>query len=179
MAIIELGEITGTDPAPPAAPVNRAKILRMAEVVTVSEDDRLTFLRYADGSIIRSQALSRRATEVAFAGGYVLGVDRSDQPPFTTSTTVYRWDDLTPLWTTDTEDGLMGCRPLLCGFDNKGLVAHDPSTGLVRWRTDAGRLDLTTGKTTLLGALNPGICWDLGGYLACPDQGQLVVTDVG
>lgn len=123
---------------------------RPAEVVTVSEDNRLTFLRYADGSVIRSQALPLRATEVAFAEGYLLGIDRSDQPPFEATWTVYRWDDLTPLWSTSTEDWMTACRPLLCGFDTNGLVAHDPLTGVVRWRAPAKRSVHAVGDNRLL-----------------------------
>jgi outer membrane protein assembly factor BamB len=123
---------------------------RPAEVVTVGEGNKLTFLRYADGSIIRSQELPRRATEVAFADGYLLGIDRSDDPPFDATWTVYRWGDLTPLWSTATEDWISSCRPLLCGFNTDGLVAHDPDTGHVRWRAAAKRSARPVGDNRLL-----------------------------
>ncbi|NMO56033.1 PQQ-binding-like beta-propeller repeat protein [Actinoplanes sp. TBRC 11911] len=123
---------------------------RPAQVVTVSEDNRLTFLRYADGSVLRSQLLPRPASEVAFVDGYLLGIDRSDQPPFDATWTVYRWGDLTPLWSTGSEDWITGCRPLLCGFNADGLVAHDPQTGAVRWHAPAKRSARSVGDDRLL-----------------------------
>jgi outer membrane protein assembly factor BamB len=123
---------------------------RPAEVVTVGEDNLVTFLRYADGTVIRSQALPRPASEVAFAEGYLLGIDRSDQPPFDATWTVYRWSDLTPLWSIGSEDWIAGCRPLLCGFNTDGMVAHDPETGAVRWKAPAKRSVRALGDNRLL-----------------------------
>jgi len=224
---------------------------RPAQVVTVGADNRVTFLRYDDGSVIRSAKLPGRVSAVAFVEGYLLAIDAHDQAPYyQEDTTVYRWDDLSPQWTVETTDGgVTECAPLLCTADKTGVVAHDPATGRELWHmpgvraarpardnrlllydfqgdgntmlvdamngrrigdTTPGqvpwataqhdsvlvlrhtqrpiglvsvtRLDLTTGKTMLLGAINPVqeiTCWDLEHYLACPERGRLVVTDVG
>jgi outer membrane protein assembly factor BamB len=224
---------------------------RPAEVVTVGADNRLTFLRYADGSVSRSATLPEKVTGVAFLDGYLLAMNADDDGrSYRESTTVYRWDDLSPLWAAETTDGgIIACEPLLCTIDQAGVVARDPATGRELWRkpgkravrtvgdnrmliadfehdgdtllVDATsgrqigesalgqvpwaraehdsvlvlrrtsnplglesvtRLDLDTGRTTLLGTINPVLeitCWDLDRYLACPDRSRLVVTAVG
>nr|WP_296063978.1 PQQ-binding-like beta-propeller repeat protein [uncultured Actinoplanes sp.] len=224
---------------------------RPAEVVTVDADNRVTFLRYDDGSVIRSAKLPGRVSTVSFLEGYLLATDaRIESTSYQEDTTVYRWDDLSPQWTVETTDGgLIECAPLLCTADQTGVIAHDPATGRELWRMpgvrtarpagdnrlllydfqDEGnttlvdamsgrpiggttpgqipwasarhgsvlvlhhtrrpiglvsvtRLDLATGTTTLLGAIDSVqeiTCWDLEHYLACPQRGRLVVTDVG
>jgi outer membrane protein assembly factor BamB len=109
---------------------------RPAEVVTVGTDNRVTFLRYTDGSVIRSAKLPDRVSTVGFVEGYLLAVyARVETLAYRENTTVYRWDDLSPQWTIETTDGgIIECAPLLCTTDQAGVVAHDPATGRELWR---------------------------------------------
>ena len=107
-----------------------------AEVVTVGDDNRVTFLDAARGSVTRTGRLPGRITTVSVLGGYLLAVDSPvSDASHRETTTVFRSADLAPTWRADTSaGGLVDCGVLLCTTSGAGLSAHDPATGREVWR---------------------------------------------
>jgi outer membrane protein assembly factor BamB len=97
-------------------------------VVTASADGRLTALRYADGSIERTENVPWAVSSRLSAAGGRLIV--TSQGPSGQMNTVYHAESLNPLW--QAGGALFDCGPVVCGTGARGLIGYDPD-GATRW----------------------------------------------
>jgi hypothetical protein len=119
-------------------------------VVTGTQKGELTVLRYADGTPVVAAPVPWRPTSydtgtgsnLSAAAGRVVIVDTGLEANSDRSrVTVYRTDDLVPLWSRDTIGwtNVQECGPLLCvGTAETAFEAVDPDTGTKRWGTTGG-----------------------------------------
>jgi outer membrane protein assembly factor BamB len=102
---------------------------KAAEVVTITDDNQLTVLRLADGVVTGRGRLSPPVATIRGIGPYLVAADSLD---VSTTTTVYRVDDLAPLWST-ADGGLDYCSPVFCRSYEGDLAGLDPATGRELW----------------------------------------------
>ncbi|BEL11591.1 hypothetical protein Q0Z83_097820 [Actinoplanes sichuanensis] len=119
-----------------------------ARVVTGTEEGDLTVLRYDDGTQVFAGSVPWRPMSYTTGAGSNLGsvtgrlvlIDNGlDVNTDRGRVTVYRTDDLTPLWSRDTNGwaNVQDCGPLVClSTMAGGLEAVDPETGTKRWAMD-------------------------------------------
>lgn len=134
---------------------------RPTAVVTATADGEINIYGYADGGLRTSGHLApdpraRWASLIAEAG--YLAVIRGDEAQEIV-TTVYRSDDLKPLWKTRFA---LPCGALLCSQDSSGISAHDPLSGRVLW-TAPGTQDIRVvgDDRIMLGVTLDGTRWQL------------------
>ncbi|MEU4157600.1 PQQ-binding-like beta-propeller repeat protein [Actinoplanes sp. NPDC026670] len=122
-----------------------------ARVVTASPEGDLTVLRYDDGTQVFAGSVPWRpmsyntgaGTNLSSAAGRLVVTDTGlDVNTDRSRVTVYRTDDLTPLWSRDAAGwaNVQDCGPLVClGVMQEGLEAVDPQTGERRWAIDGAQ----------------------------------------
>jgi outer membrane protein assembly factor BamB len=132
---------------------------RPREIVVLGENNEITFLAYADGSVTRTQRIPGTVSRFEMVGDYLLVADteaaqtHSYDPnlTFRETTTVYRANDLKRLWQADTSDGgFADCGPMLCTGDRKGFSARDAETGRILWTYPGMRTGRPAGSGRLL-----------------------------
>jgi len=109
---------------------------RPTEIATVTKTGDVTVYGYQDGVVRRQGRLpwaGLYTASLSAAGPYLLVNRRASAQ---TIATVYRSDDLRPLWRSDDLIGYgTSCGALICTTGAHEVVGHDPATGRVVWRT--------------------------------------------
>jgi hypothetical protein len=145
------------------------------DVITATGTGEAAVYAYGDGSLRRAGRLPWPTG--AAQAGYTTGINAAGRYFTVTqfrdeanTATVYRPADLSRLWSTDATRGLVeACGPLLCSLGRDGVAAHDPATGMVRWRQPRmSGLQPLTGDRLLLD--------DSTGY-TLPGRGTMVLVD--
>jgi putative pyrroloquinoline-quinone binding quinoprotein len=132
---------------------------RPTEIATVTKTGDVTVYGYADGVVRHRGRLpwaGLYTASLGAAGPYLLVNRRASAQ---TIATVYRSDDLRPLWRSDDLIGYgTACGGLICTTGAHEVVGHDPATGRVVWRT-LGVQDLwdVGGERLLLNAVGTGV----------------------
>ncbi|MEU4241933.1 PQQ-binding-like beta-propeller repeat protein [Actinoplanes sp. NPDC026619] len=114
---------------------------RLTSVATVTKGGLLSVYDDATGALRHTAQLPRvgagKPSDTLIAAGDYLTVIR-DQV-IDTTTTVYRADDLQPLWRTPEHAGYVTtCGDLLCSIGPLGITGHDPRTGTEKWQMPDG-----------------------------------------
>jgi hypothetical protein len=113
-----------------AAPGLVSVVVVGGAVVTAGADGRLTVLRYADGTVTRTEKVPwPGSARLSVAAGRLVV---TSQGPSGQTNTVYRPDTLAELW--QAGGALTDCRAVVCGTVPGFLVGYDPDTGARRWR---------------------------------------------
>ncbi|WP_433791948.1 PQQ-binding-like beta-propeller repeat protein [Actinoplanes sp. CA-252034] len=122
-----------------------------ARVVTATPQGDLTVLRYADGAPVTSGSVPWQPTSyttgagssLTTVGGRLVVIDTGLGTSGDRSrVTVYRTDELVPLWSRDTKGwaNVQDCGPLACVNTLPGsFEAVDPETGEKRWEMPGGQ----------------------------------------
>jgi outer membrane protein assembly factor BamB len=101
---------------------------RAVELVTADNDNTVTRYRFADGSVAGRGRLRADAGDLGAVGGYLTTTRAA-------VTTVYRPDDLVPLWSMDTTNLILSaCGPVICRSGSGAAAGLDPATGRQVWR---------------------------------------------
>lgn len=132
---------------------------RPVDVVTVAGTGNTTVYRYHDGFASHPGRLPWNETDspsLTSTGPYLV-VNRTAGSQ--TIATVYRADNLDPLWRSDHQADHVGvCGALICTANGFGVIGRDPATGRETWRRNDmtgfwdlgyGRLLLTAGDTSM------------------------------
>lgn len=99
-------------------------------VVTASADGTLTVMRYADGSVTRTEKVPWPGdARLSVAAGHLIVTSQGTSGQ---ANTVYRPDTLAELWRTG--GALFDCGAVVCGTVAGALAGYDPDTGSARWR---------------------------------------------
>jgi outer membrane protein assembly factor BamB len=146
-----------------ARPVPGATHIAVArdKIVTAGDKGEIHVYGYADGALRRTgrvpwptgSAQSGQYTDLSEAGQYFTVVQHRVDLNLAT---VYRPDDLRPLWNADASWGFVqACGPLLCTFSRGGVVGRDPASGRVVWQQPGmAGVQVLTGNRLLLDNAN-------------------------
>jgi outer membrane protein assembly factor BamB len=100
-------------------------------IATVTAGGELRVYGYADGRLRARARVPWKSRRSDLMGAGALLAVRGDRNG---TTTLYRPDDLSVLWSTGDVVFLTGCGRLLCALDDDGVAGRDPATGRELWR---------------------------------------------